>query len=48
MLNIEGVYGGVTDAEHPERIEALFKKTRGGEGQSIKWRYVSMTTSGPK
>ena len=30
----------VTDAKYWERIEKLFKKARGGEGEEIKSRYV--------
>ena len=40
IAELKASTGRVTDAEYRERIEKLFKKARGGEGEEIKSRYV--------
>ena len=46
IAELKASTGRVTDAEYRERIEALFKKARGGESQSINSRYVPKNISG--
>jgi len=48
IAELKASTGRVTDAEYRERIEALFKKARSGEGQSIKSHYVPKNILGSK